>query len=283
MGVEKFDSALKYCLVKKTATQSLSANTTAQVVWANAGEVADVGGWFDSAVSTTRFTVPSGVTRVRISASIDIGSTNGGLAFWITNGAGTVLRGCPNQSRDQTNGLKAAQVVSAVLSVSAGDTFRVNVQSGGVAATIPASGDVWFCIEEVPDYARVLAYRSTSLVVGSSTKYALDSSVYDTASALNTANGTIVVPSGYTKMRCAFSIDGADTKNVAPFLCKSSDGLIIPGQPFSAVNAGQCWANAMGTWTTVAAGEEYQLTLLSSGGQTLTATNGNWLCAEFRP
>jgi hypothetical protein len=279
-AIEKLDAATKYCLVKKTATQSIAANTTTALTWNNAGEVADVGGWFDSATSTTQFTVPSGVTRVRITASIELPSSSAAPVFWITNGTGSTLRGLPVQGENFT-GAKYLQVASAVMSVAAGDKFRVQMQSS--ATTIPISSQVWLCIEEVPDYARMLLYRSTSQVVGAAAKFVFDTALYDTASAFNPTNGTIVVPSGYTKMRTAFSIAGSTSKDIAGFVCKSSPGTVVPGNPIESSNVFQGWVSSIGEWITVAAGEEYQLTAVSANSSTVAAGNNTWLCAEFRP
>jgi hypothetical protein len=139
--IEEVPSATQHALVRKTGSQTPGASADAPLTWVT--EVSDVGGWFDSG-SPTRFTVPSGVTKVRLSGNIERGSEgNMMLGYFRKNGA--AIPGVAFQSVATTGG-EILSVCSTVLEVTAGDYFELTVitpQSSSINATL----NTWFGIE----------------------------------------------------------------------------------------------------------------------------------------
>lgn len=113
----------------------------------------DLGGWW-SGLASTRLTVPSGVSLVKVSAG----------CFWTANATGqrlmrlfkngAAVRGGFSDRRDATAALSTdMSCVSAVLSVTAGDYFELIAhQNSGAALNLLDSGTgTWMCIEAIPD------------------------------------------------------------------------------------------------------------------------------------
>lgn len=129
-------------LVKKTATQSLSASTNALVTWD--AEEYDDGGWHSTTTDTSRMTVPSGVTRVRLAARISRDNITDQLVVNILkNGADAI--GMP-WSDTENSGTDSVSVASAVVAVTAGDYFEVQAYTNNASVVQTTS---WFSIEKV--------------------------------------------------------------------------------------------------------------------------------------
>lgn len=141
--IEEVPTAALHALVRKSATQSLGTASDTALSWST--EVHDVGAWFDSG-SPTRFTVPSGVTKVRLSGNIERAS-EGNMMLGYFRKNGSAIPGVAYQATATTGG-ELLNVCSTVLEVTAGDYFEL-AAIVPQASTVQASTQTWFSIEAV--------------------------------------------------------------------------------------------------------------------------------------
>lgn len=162
-------ASLSYALVTQASAQSIPDATTTALSWST--EVVDSGGWFNPA-QPTRFTVPAGVTAIRIVGAAGTVSATGQLVVSVYKN-GTLAAGCPVQDTD-TNGGDTCSVASGILPVTAGDYFELMAYVDGardtdttrcffsiemVATSSPGNAlpyDVRFGFNSVPTAAQVL-------------------------------------------------------------------------------------------------------------------------------
>jgi hypothetical protein len=136
---------------KPTSTnQTITTATDTDIVFGEAIE--DTDSFWSSGVNPERLTVPTGVTRVRLSASIRWdGNATGWRGLQIRKNGGRQV-GLPFDKRDLNSTINNTIVVaSAAVPCVAGDYFTVNVHqtSGGNLDVSTAVPDNWFTIEVV--------------------------------------------------------------------------------------------------------------------------------------
>lgn len=140
--VEGGTAVFSGALVKRTTTQALTAATNTVVLWD--AEEYDDGGWHSTSTNTGRMTVPSGVSKVRLSARVSRSSVTDQLVVaLLKNGVDAI--GMPTADTD-TSGVDYVSVHSAAVNVVAGDYFEVQAYTG-VAGNIDITS--WFAIEKV--------------------------------------------------------------------------------------------------------------------------------------
>lgn len=131
--------------VKRTADLSIANNANLAVTW-QAADFDTSAFW--NAGAPTRLTVPSGVTKVKLSGGVRwVSNTTGSrLITLFKNGASVAGR----FSQQSLTGVIDQSGVSADIPVVAGDYFEMIVfQSSGGALNITASDVTWFQIEVV--------------------------------------------------------------------------------------------------------------------------------------
>lgn len=203
-SIEQLPPLLKYALVTKNATQALSAGVAAIVTWNT--EVADVGTWHDTVTNNTRLTVPSGVTKVRVSANVEGASAaNPFHAQILKNGA--VVVGT-SKSNNNASGADYLNLSTAILDVVAGDYFEVEVTST-TARNIATStnGNCWFAIEEVKQTDVIITPNSGTTAGGTAltitgalftgaTGVTIDGNACTSFTVVDDENITCTTPSG---------------------------------------------------------------------------------------
>lgn len=145
--IHALPSSLKYALVHRTTQQNLSISTPAIINWTS--EVADTDAWHDNSTNNTRLTVPSGVSKVRVGFNIQTVSATGALTVRILKNGASFL-GMAHVETDSA-GTDNANGWSAILDVTPGDYFELEVTQGGVSSGVGSVEQNWFAIEEVPD------------------------------------------------------------------------------------------------------------------------------------
>lgn len=137
-------------LVSKSAAQEVANNTFADLTWETVHY--DDGGWFGSS-GDTFFTVPVGVTKIRLSSGLVFEADADGerrVQFAINDAA---VQGASIQSRWQSSSATDTHIVttvSAVIQVSAGDKLEVGVKHvAGAALDVQAGTATWFNVEAV--------------------------------------------------------------------------------------------------------------------------------------
>ncbi len=130
---------------------TLTHNNNITISWVEAVYDTDN---FWNATAPTLFTIPDGVSRVRMSGSSNIENNTTGLRqTLIRNGDNTPFPGMSSDKRaasasgsfDMTSGGG-----TAIISVSPGDTFIMRVfQNSTVSLELQAVDDTWFAIEVI--------------------------------------------------------------------------------------------------------------------------------------
>lgn len=133
-----------------TANESIANNTTTAIPWDSTVE--DVGGFW-SALNPTRLTVPTGVTRVRVTGNVNWEpNASGKRIAWVDrNGAPFVGRPVVEQQAVGSAGSNTRQNLTAgPIAVTAGDYFELKVlQNSGASRSVLTGNDSWLTIEAV--------------------------------------------------------------------------------------------------------------------------------------
>jgi hypothetical protein len=143
-AIEEVPSTYKRALVYKSAGQALSAATWTALEFG--AEVYDTDSIHDNSTNNSRMTVPSGVTKARLSFNVKNPSTAGQLIAQVTkNGLGNTAPGLP-ADETETAGTDSINGFGAWVDVTAGDYFELEVWSTN-AVTLGTDNELWFCME----------------------------------------------------------------------------------------------------------------------------------------
>lgn len=210
-----YSGKLSGALVTKSAAQSGDFTAATAVTYDT--EQYDIGGWFDSASSTTRLTVPSGVQYVRITACHAVSSFVGGE--WIRgsvrkNGVTTAFM---PKSSHEASGVMYLNYSSPVLPVTAGDYFQQFVQVEADTATTIDVNNTSFSIEKVDaaTFSGALVTKASDQLLAN---YTTDVAVtwddetgggYDLGGwhDNSTNNTRLTVPAGVSRVRLRAQLD----------------------------------------------------------------------------
>lgn len=140
--------ATRGALVRKSADQAISNTTVTTLTWNT--EDQDTDAIHDGSSNTSRLTVPNGVSQVRISCNVQIGPGSGNYRKVSQIKNGSVFAGAGFVSVFPAGNLQSTllNAVSAIVDVTAGDYFEVQVQqdSGG-SLNVIANEFTWFQME----------------------------------------------------------------------------------------------------------------------------------------
>jgi hypothetical protein len=138
----------KGCVVRKSANQTLANNTGTMLTWDT--EDLDTSSFHDTVTNNTRLTIPSGVSKVRVYAGVRWSNlASGGVRqlYMFKNGATFQGRGAVLMYA-ATTVTHEQEVVSAVLSVSAGDYFEIGTyQDSGGSLDVLTHQSTWATLD----------------------------------------------------------------------------------------------------------------------------------------
>lgn len=151
-GAEWVPVGFSGALVTKAADQTAADYDPGTVIgWDS--ETYDVGGWHDNVTNNSRFTVPSGVSRVRITGQVWLSSVTAGNQCMLTvikNGSAIDTDvGMPAQTAAPNNTERRINVASAVLAVSPGDYFEAHLTVNADSSITVEATSSWFAINAV--------------------------------------------------------------------------------------------------------------------------------------
>lgn len=281
-ALEVIDPTLRCALVYHSTTQSLSAGVNTILTWDS--EEYDDAAYHDTSTNPSRLTIPSGVTRVKVSAGIKGGNVTGQLLLEILKN-GASARGAPRKDSD-TPLEENLCVVSAVLEVTTGDYFEVQAFATS-ATSITADNEVWFAIEEIPStFKRALVNKTAaqSITADTATVLTWDAEVYDADDLHDnvTNNSRITAPSGVSYARCSANLlsSSVGANYVLQFL---QNGAVFTGTGhYENDTAGTDALNACGAWAPCSPGDYFEARIFASLGVTFSSDNVTWFCVEFR-
>ncbi len=137
-------------LVRKAADET-AVNMTAGTIISWDTEAYDTDGFHDNSTNNHRLTVPSGATKVRLTAGLRLASFTADLWAFVTiiKNSGASFDGQPRQSVE--TGLTSANVnlLSPVIVVTPGDYFEVQVTVETDTTVDVTAATSWFAIEVI--------------------------------------------------------------------------------------------------------------------------------------
>lgn len=142
--------AFRGALVHKNGSDQTVSGTTNSILFA--GEEYDTDSIHSTSTNTDRLTVPSGITRVKLSASLVINSTiaDGKFSLALFKNGSAVFTGYVfDQVHPALTSQYRLNIVSPVVNVTSGDYFTLNVgeNSTGTVTVEGLSYESWFAME----------------------------------------------------------------------------------------------------------------------------------------
>lgn len=115
------------------------------------GESYDTDSFHDHVTNPTRLTVPSGVSKVRLTGGINYGTGTSGSFYQlgINKNASNAYPGSPQTLAEATSSAGRITVSTAVLSVSAADYFELIFRSETDNAIVLLANNTYFSIEVI--------------------------------------------------------------------------------------------------------------------------------------
>jgi len=147
-NANKAHGGFKGALLRKVVAQSIPNGVFTFVNWESVGVVYDTSIFFNP-INPTRFTIPSGVSKVKLKANTKWNTNAVGRRFVDIRKNGAATFGAA-YSENMPAGQSGNHISTAVLQVIEGDYFELRVlQDSGGALDLVASGDVWFSLEVI--------------------------------------------------------------------------------------------------------------------------------------
>jgi hypothetical protein len=279
--IEILPASFNGALVRSSVTQAISSGASPVTLSWDTEEY-DTGGFHDGG-NPSRLTVPSGVSKVRLTANVVQPSSAGILTTEIRKN-GAVVHGLPGYVSD-TAGQDFANLKSAVVDVVAGDYFEFIVSTTDAATlNILANESTWFAIEAIPATRKgALVKRSSNFAVsaGVSTAVAWNDEEYDTDGFHDTGSNPsrLTIPSGVSKVRLtAAAITSASTTQLIISMLKN--GAAFTGGGTSEAAGGTERVNAVSAVVDVVAGDYFELSLFSTAAINVSSNVLNWFSIE---
>jgi hypothetical protein len=211
--------AFSGALINKAANQtSANFSSAAAITWDT--EQYDVGTWHDTGSNTSRLTVPSGVTHVRLSARVSVDAlTNGALCYiWIAKNGQTTFPtrhvSLPHRAAYMSSGGIHTTLVSGPLAVTPGDWFEVflHIPTDSSTTIIGGTDSSWFAIEAIENFSGAMVTKSADATAVDSSAGAVitwNTDTLDIGGWHDTGSDTerLTVPSGVNYVRVTGCID----------------------------------------------------------------------------
>ncbi len=140
--------AFRGALVKKTATQTVPNATHVRIAWEAQGY--DTDAIWSPSPNPTYLVVPSGVTRVRLSANVAWSSNANGDRYFLLFKNGSLMSEYALYARDNpnSNGIFAQPGIGPVIPVNGGDYFELDLyQTSGATLSIGDHAGTWAAME----------------------------------------------------------------------------------------------------------------------------------------
>jgi hypothetical protein len=278
-------SAMLGALVHKSTGDQAIGVTFVTSTWDT--EIYDLAGWHDAVSNTSRLTVPSGVSFVRVISSI-LASAPVVLQH-LKNGA--TFAGMGKGDVSMGTGSNLLNIASAPIAVSAGDYFQTQIGKE-TSGTITPSNDpeTWFAIEALPaslKYALVAKSSSQSVAANTTTAITFDTEIADTDgfhdNVTNPSRLTIPAALNGKAVRvCANICGGSVAGQLDAFLLKG--GVAVPGLPArDAETANEENISLMSAPLEVVTGDYFEIGVFFATATTVPSADNVWFSIEEVP
>jgi hypothetical protein len=292
--------AFSGALVKKAADQTTANFTAAFTALTWDTETYDVGGWHDTGSNTSRLTVPSGVTHVKLTGCVGISSITGTASLYVAvfkNGdavAGTRAINLPLVGPlVMANGDYQLPLVSGPLAVSSGDYFELVVLIVGDSSVTVTAGQSFFAIEAIENFSGAMAKKAADQTTANYSANAVitwDTDALDVGGWHDTGSNTsrLTVPSGVTYVRvtaCVGVTSLAANADTYAWIEKNGDNNAATRHvnlPVMLQDSGgaEAYINLVSGPLAVSAGDWFEVRLLTSGDASVTVEDHSWFAIE---
>jgi hypothetical protein len=292
--------AFSGALVKKAADQTTANFTAAFTALTWDTETYDVGGWHDTGSNTSRLTVPSGVTHVKLTGCVGISSITGTASLYLAvfkNGdavAGTRAINLPLVGPlVMANGDYQLSLVSGPLAVSSGDYFELVVLIVGDSSVTVTAGQSYFAIEAIENFSGAMAKKAADQTAANYSANAVitwDTDALDVGGWHDTGSNTsrLTVPSGVSYVRvtaCVGVTSLAANADTYAWIEKNGDNNAATRHvnlPVMLQDSGgtEAYINLVSGPLAVSAGDWFEVRLLTSGDASVTVEDHSWFAIE---
>lgn len=285
--------AFSGALVKKAADQTTANFSSATAItWDT--ETYDVGGWHDTGSNTSRLTVPSGVTHVRLTGQVALNLIANSSVVYLqittSNGATTLPIIGP---RTVSSGDQQLHVSSGPLAVSAGDYFELVITIVGDTSVTLNSALSYFSIEAIENFSGALVKKAATQTTADYSAGAVvtwDTEVLDVGGWHDTGSNTsrLTVPSGVNYVRVAANITvSLLTANADAYFMIVKDGDTAAatryrGLPVQLEDTAQtdARANLVSGPIAVTAGQYFEVYLILTGDSSVSLLDYSYFAIE---
>jgi hypothetical protein len=292
--------AFSGALVKKAVDQTTANFTAAFTALTWDTETYDVGGWHDTGSNTSRLTVPSGVTHVKLTGCVGISSITGTASLYLAvfkNGdavAGTRAINLPLVGPlVMANGDYQLSLVSGPLAVSSGDYFELVVLIVGDSSVTVTAGQSYFAIEAIENFSGAMAKKAADQTAANYSANAVitwDTDALDVGGWHDTGSNTsrLTVPSGVSYVRvtaCVGVTSLAANADTYAWIEKNGDNNAATRHvnlPVMLQDSGgtEAYINLVSGPLAVSAGDWFEVRLLTSGDASVTVEDHSWFAIE---
>lgn len=258
IGTQQLTAGFKGAMAVVTSGQSIADSTDVTLAWDAIEYDTGHGGtnFFDLGTDATIITIPTGVTKVRITGAcrVDLGSLQ--LTLQRDAGGGFAIEDVLTFTGQSTGSELSQNFATGVINVSAGDEFRIIARlTGGASPSTVQTTNAYFAVEVLetndsvslqaiavatkPRFKGALAILTadnTALNASSLLKTEWDDTVYDTGVSgtafFDNANDRLTVPPGvsFVKLNAQISISNAtDGQRLGVFIVKNGSRFVGGG------------------------------------------------------
>jgi hypothetical protein len=294
--------AFSGALVKKGSDQT-TANFTAgftALTWDT--ETFDVGGWHDTGSNTSRLTVPSGVTHIKLTGAVGIaditGSTSAVYLVVYKNGDTNVATRYVNMPLVgplvMSGGDYQISLASGPLAVTPGDWFELMILVTSDTSVTVTAAQSFFAIEAVENFSGAMVRKAadqTAADYSAGPVITWDTDVLDVGGWHDTGSNTsrLTVPSGvrYVRVYANIGANNIDANNdVYVWIEKNGDNnaatrhVNLPVGLVNTLGLLEGYVNLVSPPLAVVAGDYFEIRLLIPGDAAVTVKDFSWFAIE---
>lgn len=293
--------AFSGALVVKSADQTTANFTAAFTALTWNTETYDVGGWHDTGSNTSRLTVPSGVTHVKLTGAVGIseitGVTSSVYLAVFKNGdtaAATRAINLPVVGPlVMSGGDYQLSLASGPLAVSSGDYFELYILVTSDTSVTVTAGQSFFAIEAIENFSGAMAKNAADATAQNYSSNAVitwDTDALDVGGWHDTGANTsrLTVPSGVNYVRVYANVGVtslAANADTYAWIEKNGDNnaatrhINLPVQLADTAGT-EVYMNLVSPPLAVVAGDWFEVRLLTSGDSSVTVEDHSWFAIE---
>jgi hypothetical protein len=294
--------AFSGALVKKGSDQTTANFTAAFTALTWDTETFDVGGWHDTGSNTSRLTVPSGVTHVKLTGAVGIsaitGATSSIYLAVFKNGDTNVATRLINMPLVgplvMSGGDYQLSLASGPLAVTPGDYFELVILITSDTSVTVTAAQSFFAIEAVENFSGAMAKKSadqTAADYSAGPVITWNTDALDVGGWHDTGSNTsrLTVPSGVNYVRVYANVNVVSisaNNDTYAWIEKNGDNnaatrhVNLPVGLVNTEGGSEAYINLVSPPLAVVAGDYFEVRLLIQGDASVTVEDFSWFAIE---